>query len=333
MSFRSDFEAADEESLTLVIFQPFQWTLPSPTSPNSPRPRNWQHHTCMPRSKASRKAKQAVDRLTSSLFGKGEAPKVSRGLYSFPFLQYTSLAGSHVVLLSFAALALPSSSKWLGFKPIPLESSLDRPQHPFMEPITANPTATVVTVSLGLFATIVWWSGWVRLWWALENKQQRPDDKQKRIQSKLNVRLGPFVLRQWHEFAHDYTYGDSLDLYFVQAARNAVLSTLAAAGAYHAVLILFGAYSTRFALFLASLLVRILPPLGLTMTFRNGHSYPQQTLALALLLSVLTVFTPVYTLELPYFSLLGYKSTNEAPDESAALVHKLTWIRLFSELR
>lgn len=154
----------------------------------------------MPRSKAGQKAKQTAAALTASLFAKDsdEAPRPPSNPYSFPFLQYTSLAGSHVILLSFAALTLPTSSKWLGFKPIPLASSLDRPQYPFLDPITANPTATVVTISLGLFAIIVWWSGWVRLWWALENKFQRPNDRNKRIQTKLTVRLLGHSLTNMH---------------------------------------------------------------------------------------------------------------------------------------
>lgn len=143
----------------------------------------------MPRSKAARKAQQTVNSLTASLLGTNSSSSRSPSTkdYAFPFLQYVSLAGSHVVLLSFAALALPSSSKWLGFEPIPLASSIDRQQHPFLDPITSNPAATVVTVSLGVFAIVTWWSGWVRLWWALENKVQRPNSRDQRVKSKLNV--------------------------------------------------------------------------------------------------------------------------------------------------
>ncbi|KAG8950969.1 hypothetical protein FRC00_007470 [Tulasnella sp. 408] len=62
-----------------------------------------------------------------------------------PLARYTSIVGTQSLLLTFTALFLPrSTSSLLGsdFLPPP-SSSLDRPQHPFLEPLTASPVLTL----------------------------------------------------------------------------------------------------------------------------------------------------------------------------------------------
>lgn len=110
-------------------------------------------------------------------------------VYKFPFLQYASVAGTCAVLVSFCAVALPSSAKWLGFRPLPQLSSVDRPQPAYLNPITANPAGTVLSVSLGIFAVMGWWAGWVRQWWADEKRLKRFESSTERAQEKIFVRF------------------------------------------------------------------------------------------------------------------------------------------------
>ena len=67
-------------------------------------------------------------------------------------------------------------------------------------------------------------------------------------------------------------------------------------------------------------------------------SYFSTTTSLALLLSILTVYAPAYTLPIPYFEVFGFTSTekqpaNAASDSTAAVLDRLTWIRMFSEVK
>jgi phosphatidylinositol glycan class F len=192
----------------------------------------------MPRSKAKQKAKLAAADATAST---GAPADTTDGIsklgtkFDFPYLQYVSLGGSHALLLAFAALALPRSSKWLGFKSIPQATSLDRPQHPFLNPVTANPAASVFTVSLGVLGIVVWWSGWVRLWWALEKKAARIDDSNERIRAKL------LVSRRLDSCICD----PLLKNLVCQAVRNALFATALGALVYHPLLILLGAPVAR----------------------------------------------------------------------------------------
>ncbi|KIO33132.1 hypothetical protein M407DRAFT_241161 [Tulasnella calospora MUT 4182] len=83
-----------------------------------------------------------------------------------PLARYTSIVGTQSLLLAFTALFLPrSTTSLLGsdFLPPP-SSSLDRPQHPFLEPITASPVLTLVWLCLGVGVVISWSSGYMRVW-------------------------------------------------------------------------------------------------------------------------------------------------------------------------
>lgn len=83
-----------------------------------------------------------------------------------PLARYTSIVGTQSLLLVFTALFLPrSTSSLLGpdFLPPP-SSSLDRPQHPFLEPITASPVLTLFWLCLGVGFVIAWSSGYMRVW-------------------------------------------------------------------------------------------------------------------------------------------------------------------------
>jgi len=64
-------------------------------------------------------------------------------------------------------------------------------------------------------------------------------------------------------------------------------------------------------------------------------SHILETLALSFLLSFLITFTPVYVIPLPHFTFFGFSSTVPRKESSntAKLIDKLTWTRLFSELK
>ncbi|KAG6830836.1 hypothetical protein H0H92_014488 [Tricholoma furcatifolium] len=68
----------------------------------------------------------------------------------FPLAQYSSIVGVHTTLLTFTALFLPRTTNLFPVT-TPLTSQ-DRPQHPFLEALTA------------------WWGGWLRGWWTEESK-------------------------------------------------------------------------------------------------------------------------------------------------------------------
>lgn len=83
----------------------------------------------------------------------------------FPYFQYTSLLGTHTLLLGFTAAFLPAGTVLLTPLP-PQQSSLDKPQHRLLEPITANPVWTLLWLCAGTGACQAWWAGWMRQLWA-----------------------------------------------------------------------------------------------------------------------------------------------------------------------
>lgn len=84
---------------------------------------------------------------------------------SLPLLQYTSLLGTQTLLLLFTALFLPRTTVLVLPSVLPSQkTSLDRPQHPFIEPLTTSPAWTLAWICLGTGVVISWWAGWVKVW-------------------------------------------------------------------------------------------------------------------------------------------------------------------------
>ena len=84
-----------------------------------------------------------------------------------PLKQYFLLLTSQSCLLIASLLYLPRSSSWL-FGPAerqPQRSSADRPEHPFLTPLTADPLSTMMCVVGGTFVIMVWWGQHMRTWW------------------------------------------------------------------------------------------------------------------------------------------------------------------------
>ncbi|KLO13285.1 hypothetical protein SCHPADRAFT_852771 [Schizopora paradoxa] len=80
---------------------------------------------------------------------------------SFPFSRFSSLLGVHSLLVIFTAGWLPRSSKYLGSLP-PQASSKDRPQHPFLHPITADPLLTLGWLCIGILAVNATWAPFMK---------------------------------------------------------------------------------------------------------------------------------------------------------------------------
>lgn len=234
----------------------------------------------------------------------------------FPHAQYISVLGTYAVLVCFAAVALPPSSKWLGFQPIPQATSIDRPQHPLLNPITAHPTGTVITVSIGVFVITIWWAGWMRLWWTQEKHLTRIENNTLRAQEKVFVCLPGCI----HFF-----------LLLMIAAENAKRPRF---DTTWCVCLLCAANIIR----CTSAEVSVRGPLHhcrIVISSSPRASHTTATLSLSVLLSILTVYTPSYTLPLPKLNIPYVDAQiSVGPDDDPSIgsvVKQHTWIRLFSE--
>lgn len=77
--------------------------------------------------------------------------------------QYPPLILIHVILLSTALVLLPQTP--IPNLPLPPPArGLDKPQHPFLAPITARPVLTLAWACLGAALLIPWWAGSLRRW-------------------------------------------------------------------------------------------------------------------------------------------------------------------------
>jgi|SRR5712671_5738420 len=77
--------------------------------------------------------------------------------------QYPPLILVHVILLSAALVLLPQTP--LPNLPLPEPArGLDKPQHPFVAPITARPVLTLAWACLGTALLVPWWAGSLRRW-------------------------------------------------------------------------------------------------------------------------------------------------------------------------
>ena len=118
----------------------------------------------MANSKKKTKAQQSTNGSTKS------PPKTGSIVTStIPMASYISVVGVHTTLWAFAGLYLPRTAfltelikpEW---DPTQLTSQ-DRPQHPFLEALTLNPTYTLACICLGAAILQTWWAGWLRKWW------------------------------------------------------------------------------------------------------------------------------------------------------------------------
>ena len=77
--------------------------------------------------------------------------------------QYPPLILIHVILLSAALVLLPQTP--ISDLPLPSPTrGLDKPQPPFLAPITARPVLTLAWACLGAVLLVPWWAGSLRRW-------------------------------------------------------------------------------------------------------------------------------------------------------------------------
>ncbi|KAH7883099.1 GPI biosynthesis protein family Pig-F-domain-containing protein [Phlebopus sp. FC_14] len=121
---------------------------------------------------------------------KGTASRVDTITYPperFPFAQYASVVGVHLMLMVFTALYLPQTTRL--FRPA---AAPDRAQSDFMEALTANPVSTLGWTCAGLVILEVWWASWVRKWYFEQTERGTEDEiKLDRMQFR-NLRLTRF---------------------------------------------------------------------------------------------------------------------------------------------
>jgi hypothetical protein len=81
-----------------------------------------------------------------------------------PLKEYFSLLPYLSLLLIANFVVLPRSASWLGSN-TSQRVSQDRPEHPFLTPITSDPLLTMACEVAGTAFVIAWWSTRIRRWW------------------------------------------------------------------------------------------------------------------------------------------------------------------------
>ncbi|KAL5513248.1 GPI11 [Sanghuangporus vaninii] len=169
----------------------------------------------------------------------------------FPLLHFTSLLGVHTILLLFVALYLPRST--FLFSPIPPQaSSRDKPQHPFLRALTADPSLTLLWLCLGTAAVQASWASRVKA--EVDNARILlfGEDEEARVKRALESGREKF-----------------------QSLKDAVISTLACSIFIHIVLVLFGA--PNFEHFIKTFLLALL--LSLLMVYPSVYTLKPPSLA------------------------------------------------------
>ncbi|KAJ3831781.1 GPI biosynthesis protein family Pig-F-domain-containing protein [Lentinula raphanica] len=137
---------------------------------------------------------------------------------SFPFARYTSVVGVNSSLMIFVGLFLPRGTVLFDAtnpSATTQTTSRDRPQHPFLEAITANPVSSLAYICLGVVVLQAWWSAWLRAWY---------------IDSTLKGTLDERKMQR-----------QSLDKRKFAQLRNAWLFALASSIIFHTIVVVLGA--------------------------------------------------------------------------------------------
>lgn len=95
---------------------------------------------------------------TSSATPSGAAPAPAVVLkQTLPLKDYFSTLAYLSFLLSTTVALLPRSTKYFYPGAVTAQTtSADRPEHPFLTPITANPTASAAWIAAGTGVTVAW---------------------------------------------------------------------------------------------------------------------------------------------------------------------------------
>ncbi|QRV98935.1 GPI biosynthesis family Pig-F protein [Ceratobasidium sp. AG-Ba] len=190
---------------------------------------------------------------------------------NFPLSRYASLLGSQTLGLGFTLGMLPRTivlqtelAKLLGTQD-DVKTSQDHPQHPFLDPLTESPARTLFWVCVGSFILIAWNAGSLRVWNAVAKGEQEGSSgarDSKKLSESEKTLFGTTIK----------TPPTPAKLL---ALKDALVATTFAFPVLFCLIMLFGA------------------PL---------HSHLIPTSFLALLIAILTVWTPAFTFGLPGFS-------------------------------
>ncbi|QRV84892.1 GPI biosynthesis family Pig-F protein [Ceratobasidium sp. AG-Ba] len=191
---------------------------------------------------------------------------------TFPLSRYASLLGSQTLGLGFTLGMLPRTivlqnelAKLFSTQDDMSKSSQDHPQHPFLEPLTESPARTLFWVCVGSFILIAWNAGSLRAWNAATKGEQEgsPSAQDSKKLSESEKTLFGTTIKTPPTPAK------------LLALKDALAATTFAFPVLLGLIMLFGA------------------PL---------RSHLISTSFLALLMAVLTVWTPAFTFGLPGFS-------------------------------
>lgn len=114
-------------------------------------------------------------------------PQTSRSIPKFPLTTYFSLLSYLAPLLLLSFLILPRSSTYLSLGTTPetiKRSSADRPEHPFLTPLTSNVLLTMSWNVLGMWICMIWWGQHLRKWWSLSEAGSESQTGEKEIKER-----------------------------------------------------------------------------------------------------------------------------------------------------
>lgn len=207
-------------------------------------------------------------------------------LASFPLGRYLSFISVFSLLLIFTLIGLPQSQF-----PFPLsaprqKTSLDRPEWAWVSVLTRDPLATSVWVVAGSAVVCAWWASQLGKMWEEEEsrkkggkegvEREKEEDEVMRLtqgtSKAVQVSSHPLAL---HVFVPIPCASNADSSCASQTIKAASVTTLISSAILHFLLLLLGA------------------PL------RASLQTQAETYALALVLSILTVFTPVWVLGYP----------------------------------
>ncbi|KAG8711608.1 hypothetical protein FRC11_002351 [Ceratobasidium sp. 423] len=238
---------------------------------------------------AGSKKQKSKTTTTGAKDGKANANPEAAPYASFPLSRYASLLGSQTLGLGFTLGMLPRTrvlqpelASLFGTQS-DVKTSQDHPQHPFLTPLTDSPARTLFWLCAGSLVLIGWSAGSLRIW----QKASEPDGPDSTDQPNAagstpeKTVLGTTVKRPPIPAR-------------ILALQDAAIAVACTSPLVFTVLVLFGA------------------PM-------NSHFI--STAFLAILLSILTVWTPAFTFGLPSITSQTLKAEER----------RQKWIGLFVE--
>ncbi|KAK7469225.1 Glycosylphosphatidylinositol (GPI) anchor assembly protein [Stygiomarasmius scandens] len=165
---------------------------------------------------------KALNNLNPSTIAAESPSQFGDALY-FPYARYVGVVGVHSSLLLFSSLFLPRTTMLFeATRPVidpSQQTSRDRPQHPFLEDLTASPVLTIAWICLGAMVLQAWWGGSVRDWWV--GFSLRGTDEERRMERvKLDRIKFTQVAKAWL-----FTLAASVPLHIIIVMLGAPISS------------------------------------------------------------------------------------------------------------